>query len=59
MPDDRLAEIGVGEPDRAEHGAIGGALDALGDGGAAEFLGALGECRRGEGEAVREAEAAK
>ena len=37
--DDRLAEVGVAEADRAEHGAVGRALDALGDGAAAEFVG--------------------
>ena len=31
-PDDRLVEIAVLKPDRAQHGAVGRALDALGDG---------------------------
>ena len=34
--DDRLAEIVVAEADGAQHGAVGRALHAVGDGGAAE-----------------------
>ena len=35
--DDRLAEVPVAEADRPEHGAVGRALNALGDCGAAEL----------------------
>ena len=38
-PDDRLAEVAVAEADGAEHGAVGGALDAGGDCVAAEGVG--------------------
>ena len=40
--DDRLAEVVVAEADGAEHGAVGRALDAGGDGGAAEGVGMRG-----------------
>ena len=37
--DDGLAEVVVAETDRAEHGPVGRALHALGDGAASEFVG--------------------
>ncbi len=37
--DDGLPEIVVAEPHGAKHGTVGGALDALGDGGAFEVVG--------------------
>src|SRR5207245_5895044 len=36
--DDGFGEVGIGEADGAEHGAVGGALDALGDDAAANIL---------------------
>ena len=47
-PDDRLAEVGVAEADGAEHGAVGRALDAGGDRGAAEVGGHGGNVAEGE-----------